>query len=384
MSEKTGSDRKNSDLALTLRTSVEIAIRLGAIALLLAACVMIIAPFLGIVVWALIMAIAADGPYEAMCRWMGGRRKLAAFVAVVLALRVLIVPAVMLSETMISGAQGVYDKFAVNTDTGEDAGQMRISPPDDSVKEWPVIGGLVHRIWTRASENLPDLLTRLGPQLKAISGWLLNAAGAAGAGILQLIGSILIAGVMLVRGHKRRATVEQLSVRLAGPGRGPDLARLATATVRSVVQGIVGVAALQAILAGGGLMVAGVPAAGLWALLVLVAAVVQLPVTLVLVAPVIYAFTSIGGATAIILTIWLVFVGLIDNFLKPILFGRGVEVPSLIIFIGSLGGMLSMGIMGLFLGSVVLAVGYALFKAWLEVPGTDGDAQAEAGSAAIA
>ena len=189
---------------------------------------------------------------------------------------------------------------------------------------------------------------------------------------------------MLVRGHKRRATVEQLSVRLAGPGRGPDLARLATATVRSVVQGIGGGAALQAILAGGGLMVAGVPAAGLWALLVLVAAVVQLPVTLVLVAPVIYAFTSIGGATAIILTIWLVFVGLIDNFLKPILFGRGVEVPSLIIFIGSLGGMLSMGIMGLFLGSVVLAVGYALFKAWLEVPGTDGDAQAEAGSAAIA
>jgi predicted PurR-regulated permease PerM len=197
---------------------------------------------------------------------------------------------------------------------------------------------------------------------------LLNAAGHAGAGILQLVGSLLIAGVLLARGEERRVAVDRFAIRMAGPVRGPQLARLANATVSSVVQGILGVAFLQAVLAGVGFLVAGVPGAGLWALLVLVAAVVQIPVLVVMVPPIVYAFSSIGGLTAIVLGIWCIAVGLLDNVLKPLLFGRGVEVPSLVIFMGAIGGMLTMGIIGLFLGSVVLALGFALFIAWLSDP----------------
>ncbi len=347
----------DDQLTPAIRSAIEISIRLGAIILLVAACLMIIAPFLGIVVWALIIAIAADGPHEVLTRWLGGRRNWAAAVAVVVSLAILIVPTLQLSGTLVSGAQA----FAHDLSDGS----LHVPPPPDSVARWPVVGPQVYENWLLASENLANALTHLSPQLQAISRWLLEAAGAAGAGILQMVGSLLIAGVMLARGDERRRSIERFAVRMAGSVRGPALAKLANATVRSVVQGILGVALLQAVLAGCGFILAGVPAAGLWALLVLVAAVVQLPVGIVMVVPVLYAFSSIGGLTSIVLTIWCVGISLLDNLLKPMLFGRGVSVPSLVIFMGAIGGMLTMGFVGLFLGSVVLALGFALFMAWL-------------------
>ena len=147
--------------------------------------------------------------------------------------------------------------------------------------------------------------------------------------------------------------------------RGNEFAELATATVRSVVQGIVGVAIIQALLAGLGFVVTGVPAAGLWALLVLVSAVVQLPVAVVMLPPVLLVFSSASTTAAVAFTVWCLFISLLDNVLKPILFGRGVKVPTLVIFIGAIGGMLSMGIIGLFLGAVVLALGYEILGAWM-------------------
>lgn len=344
-----------------LRTAIEISIRLGTIAILVAACLMIIAPFLGIVVWALIIAVAADGPYERLAGLLGGRRVLASVVLVTVTLAVLIVPVAGLSGTLISGAQD----FAHDISDGT----MHIPPPAASVAEWPVVGKRVYDAWELASQNLAAALTHVGPQLQAVSKWFLSAAGSAGVGMLQLLGSFLIAGFMLARGEQRRRSIDRFMTRMAGAARGPRLATLADATVRSVVQGILGVAFIQAVMAGGGFLLAGVPAAGLWAFLVLVAAIVQLPVGLVLLAPVLHAFSAIGGVTAIVLAIWCIGISLIDNVLKPLLFGRGVEVPSLVIFMGAIGGMLTMGIVGLFLGAVVLALGFALFMAWLEEDG---------------
>lgn len=353
-SRKTGAD---GGLASAIQRAIEISIRLGAIALLVAACLSIVAPFLGIVIWALIIAIAADGPHQSLTNWMGGRRSLAAALAVTITLVVLIVPAVQLSETLVTGAQS----FAHDLSDGK----LHVPPPNPSVADWPIIGQRIYQNWKLASENLAEALSHLSPQLEAGSRWLLSAAGSVGAGILQLVASLLIAGVMLARGFERRTAIERFAVRMAGPQHGPGLAELAYATVRSVVQGILGVAVIQAVLAGGGFLVAGIPGAGLWALLVLVAAVVQLPVALVMVPPLVYAFSTIGGVAAIVLTVWCVMVALLDNVLKPLLFGRGAKVPTLVIFMGAIGGMLTMGIIGLFLGSVVLALGFAIFMAWL-------------------
>lgn len=340
-----------------IRSAVEVAVRLGAIALMVGWCLVIIAPFLGIVAWALIIAIAMDEPFETLCRRLGGRRIVTAVLCVSLALVLIFGPTVMLSESLISATQHFAQELK-----GRDLG---VPPPSPAVRAIPIVGPLVYEGWQRASENLVDTLSHLQPQLRAVSGWLLKTVGSIGAGVLQLLASIVIAGVMLVRNELRKTAISRFVDRMAGPVRGPELTAIATATVRSVVQGILGVAALQSFLAGAGFVVAGIPGAGLWALLVLVVAVVQIPVALAMAIPVVIGFSTIGGAGAIALAVWCAAVGLVDNVLKPILFGRGVKVPMLVIFMGALGGMLTMGIIGLFLGAVVLALGFELFMAWL-------------------
>lgn len=341
-----------------IRSAVEIAVRLGAIALMVGWCLLIIAPFLGIVAWALIIAIAMDGPFEALCRRLGGRRILAAILFVVAAFVLIFGPTILLSESLITAIQ----HFALDVKDRE----LAVPAPVPAVREIPVVGPLIYEAWERASENLVGTLTRFEPQLRSLSAWLLKAAGSFGAGVLQLLASILIASVMLIRSPMRKVAITRFADRMAGPVRGPELAAIATSTVRSVVQGILGVAAIQAFLAGIGFMVAGIPWAGLWALLVLVAAIVQIPVALAMIVPVVIGFLQIGGGIAITLAIWCAAIGLIDNVLKPILFGRGVKVPMLVIFMGAIGGMLTMGIIGLFLGAVALALGFELFVAWLD------------------
>jgi predicted PurR-regulated permease PerM len=345
---------------IKVQTAIEVAVRLGAIALLVGWCLQIVAPFVGIVIWALIIAIAAETPYEKLRGLLGGRGGLAASAGVILALLLIFVPAIMLTETLVSGAHGFAADLA--------DGKLEIPPPPPTVADWPVVGKQLFAAWQLASENLTEALEKAVPQLEALSRWLLSAAGSAGVGMLQLVASLLIAGVMLTRSPGRRSATQRFATRLAGKERGIELAELATATVQSVVQGIVGVALIQAVLAGLGLIVAGIPGAGLWALIVLVAAVVQIPVALALAIPVVVAFSSLGTVGASIFAAWCIVVSLLDNVLKPILFGRGVNVPTVVIFLGAIGGMLSMGIIGLFLGAVVLALGFELFRAWLATP----------------
>jgi predicted PurR-regulated permease PerM len=340
-----------------VRVAIEITVRLGVVLLLVGWCLQIVAPFIGILVWALVIAIGSTTPYEKLVSLLGERRGLAATVVVLAGLLVLIVPAVMLSETLVSGAQYFADDVA--------EGRVTVPPPPAKVADWPIVGERLFEAWQLASVNLEEALVRLKPQLQTVSIWLLSAAQSAGVAMLQLVASIVLAGFMLVRSEERLAVIERVGERLAGP-KGAELAGLANATVRSVVQGIVGVAIVQGVLAGIGFIVAGIPAAGLWAMLVLVAAVVQLPVALVMVAPILLGFSILSTQMAVVFAIWCVAVSLVDNFLKPILFGRGAQVPTIVIFVGAIGGMLTMGIIGLFVGAVVLALGYEILRAWLD------------------
>ena len=152
--------------------------------------------------------------------------------------------------------------------------------------------------------------------------------------------------------------------RLAG-GYGQRFVELSESTIRSVATGIVGVALIQSTLAGVGLAVAGIPAAGLWALVALFLCIVQLGPGLVLLPAVIYVFSTATKPVAAVFLVWCLFVSLLDNFLKPLLLGRGVDAPILVIFVGAIGGFLSMGIIGLFVGSVVLVLFYTLLKSWV-------------------
>jgi predicted PurR-regulated permease PerM len=178
--------------------------------------------------------------------------------------------------------------------------------------------------------------------------------------------SIIIAGAFLVYGRSGSRAMESIAGRVMGKKGGKEFVDLAGATIRSVAQGVLGVALIQSILAGIGLLVMGVPYAGIWAVLVLLLAIIQLPPLLILGPIVVYVFSVAETVPAVIFMVWSMVVSVSDGFLKPLFLGRGMDIPMLVILLGAIGGMMLSGIIGLFVGAVVLAVGYTLFMAWLE------------------
>jgi predicted PurR-regulated permease PerM len=177
---------------------------------------------------------------------------------------------------------------------------------------------------------------------------------------------MLIAAAFLASAEAATASLRRIATRLAGEPRGDSLLTLTTATIRSVAVGVIGIAFIQALLGGLGMMFAGVPAAGLLAIVILILAIAQLPPILVLLPVIFYVFSVESTTVAVIFTVWSVLVSMSDAVLKPIFLGRGVDAPMLVILLGAIGGMITSGIVGLFIGAVILALGYNLFRLWLE------------------
>jgi predicted PurR-regulated permease PerM len=345
-----------SDRVFINRT-VEAVIRIGVIAGLIGWCFMIARPFLVPIIWGAIIAVTVFHGYEMLEVALGGRRILAAVLVTLFMLVMLVVPSVLLGDSLVSGAYKLMESFQ--------SGDLSIPPPPDSVARWPLIGEPIARAWTLASENTGEALRQASPILKPVGSWLLGAAQGAGIGLLEFVLAIFISGAFLANAEAVGRMTQAIARRLAGQ-RGLMLAGVAEHTVRSVASGILGVAIIQSLLAGLGFLVAGVPAAGLLTLICLLSSVIQLGVVIVLIPVVIYLFSTAQTSTAVGFMIWAILIAPVDNILKPILLGRGVDVPMLIIFVGAIGGFLSSGIIGLFLGAVVLALGYNLFLTWLK------------------
>lgn len=337
-------------------TALEATVRIGILVVLVAWCFSIVRPFVIPIAWGVIIAVSAHSSYLKLRRLLGGRGGLAATLLVILGLVLLMVPAVLLSGTLVDAAQGLAKGF--------EEGTLAVPPPPESVRDWPLVGEGLSTFWAQASENLAATVAKLAPQLKAVGGWLLSTAAGAGFGLLQFVIAIIIAGVFLANSEAGGAFARALAARLAGE-RGADFATLAEATVRSVTRGILGVALIQSTLAGIGFLAIGIPGAGLWALLCLLLSTVQIGIVPITLPIVIYVLATADTVPAVLFLVWSIFVGTIDNVLKPILLGRGVEVPMAVIFVGAIGGFISSGIIGLFVGSVVLVLGYKLFLAWL-------------------
>lgn len=352
----TTSDKSFNDRVFLTR-ALEATIRIGLIVILAIWCFQIVKPFIIPIVWGIIIAVASYPGYRRLKSALGGRGGLAATLFTLLALVILIVPAVMLSGTLVDAAQALSAELREGT--------LSVPPPPDNLGSWPVIGEPLYKIWSLASVNLEAALRQIEPQLRSVGRWLLSTAAGAGLGILQFVVAMIIAGVLLYHAKAGGHAARTIAARLAGE-QGAGFAEVAEATVRSVARGILGVALVQSLLAGLGFLAAGVPAAGLWALLCLLLAVVQIGIVLVLIPIVIYLFSTADTFTAVAFLIWSILIALLDNILKPVLLGRGVQVPMVVIFVGAIGGFLTSGIIGLFVGAVVLALGYKLFLAWLD------------------
>lgn len=339
-----------------VRNSLAAAVQIGLLFLLAAWCIQIISPFIGIVAWAAIIAIALHPVHQKLSGVLGGREKMAAAMIVIIALAILIVPTWSLTGSSIETAQKLATKM--------EQGTLVVPPPSEQVKEWPLIGKQTYAAWDEAANNLESTLSKHAAQVKAFSSWLLKAVASSASGILAFALSIIIAGVLMTTAGSSYQAFRSIGYRLGGQ-RGADFTDLSVATVRSVAKGVLGVALIQTLLAAIGLLVMDVPGAGIWATIVLVLAIIQLPPILVLGPVAFWVFSTADPIPATVFLVYAIFVSFSDAILKPMLLGRGVDVPMLVILLGAIGGMITSGIIGLFIGAVILALGYQVFAYWL-------------------
>lgn len=335
---------------------LEAAIRIGLVALLIVWCFSILRPFLDLIIWGVILAVAFNPMMLRLAKTFNLNRSIAATLFILIILALLLTPIVGMVMGSVEHVQDLATRLQEGT--------LMLPPPNDNVAGWPIIGEKLHALWSASFSNLEDVLQAYSDQLETFSKWLLTMAGASALGILKVTFSLIIAGAFMAKADACYRGVSALMSRLLG-NRGEPMVNVATATIRSVANGVVGVAAIQSILAGISFMVMGIPLAGLWAFVTLVVAIIQLPTAIVFLPIIAWSFSTYETVPAVLFTIWILLVGVSDSVLKPILLGRGVSVPMLVILLGALGGMVVSGIVGLFVGAVVLALAWELFLLWL-------------------
>jgi len=341
---------------------------------LVIACYQVFRPFLSLVVWSVILAINFYPLQRMLKSRLGGKDGRAATVIVLLTFVILVVPIYMLGLSLTESAESAVAWVK--------DGSFHIPPPAESVATWPLVGEKLYGFWQQAATDLSGLAQKLAPQLKDVSLAMLGKLAGFGLGLMMFLVAIIIAGVIMAFGENGTRSTLQIADRVFGKGQGEQVARLCTATIRAVAQGVIGIAFIQMLLVGIGFVVMGIPGAGFLALAVLVLAIVQLPASLVTLPVIVFVFFTQGATLATIaFAIYIFVAGLVDNVLKPLLLGRGVDVPMAVVLIGSIGGMATSGILGLFIGPVVRAVGYQLFWRWVRNEAAESE-KAVAGAAA--
>jgi len=250
-------------------------------------------------------------------------------------------------------------------------GTLVIPAPTESVKEWPIVGEKIYTIWNAAIHNLEDTLMKFQPQIAEFSKKILSIITGTLGSIFGFVLALIIAAVFLVTADKSVESFKTILRRIIGD-EAIEWAMLSTMTIRSVAQGILGIAIIQAVFALIGMLMIGVPFAWFWAFIVMFLTIIQLPALIILGPVIAYVYSYADPTYATIFAIYTVIVGASDGVLKPIFLGRGVDIPMLVILLGAIGGMMLSGVLGLFVGAVGLALSYKLFMAWLS-----GDAKAE-------
>jgi predicted PurR-regulated permease PerM len=338
---------------------LDVLIRAGLILAIVLLCYRIFSPFLTLMVWALILAVAIYPLHQSLARRMGEKQGLAATVISIIGAIVIVAPSAVLLSSLADSVQSFVQGIQNNT--------LQIPPPRPGVAEWPLVGRKIYAWWSQAHSDLPALVQSMQPKIGDLARGALSFVAGIGGGVLKLLASFIIAGIIMAFGRGGARNSEAIFERIFGPALAGKFIKLCTATIRAVAQGVIGIALIQAIAIGLILLLAGVPLAGGLALIVLVLGIAQIPALLVTIPIIAYLWTSgdYGTGAAIGYSIVLFLAGIADNFLKPLMLGRGVEAPMPVILLGALGGMATAGIIGLFIGATVLALGYQLFMSWV-------------------
>jgi predicted PurR-regulated permease PerM len=352
-----------ADLDLELRLSrklLDVFIRAGLVFVLVALCYKIFSPFLSLMSWALILAVTLYPAHRMLAHRLGGKQGLAATLIALAGVVLIVAPTAVLLTSMGDSVHGLVVSVRDHT--------LEIPAPPPSVAEWPVVGRKVHAFWSKANTDLPAVVQGMQPQLGDLARKALEMVASVAGAELLFLASFIIAGIVMAFGDAGAAATRRIFSRIVGPLRGEEFATLSTATIRAVALGVLGVAFIQAIVIGSVMLLAGVPFAGVLAMIVLVLGIAQAPALIVSLPVIAWIWISgnYGTGAAVLWSVLLFIAGMLDNVLKPLLLGRGVDAPMPVILLGALGGLASAGILGMFVGAVLLALGYQIFMWWVD------------------
>jgi predicted PurR-regulated permease PerM len=338
---------------------LDVLIRAGLILALVALCFQVFSPFLNLMTWALILAVCLYPLHQSVAAKLGGRQGLAATLLVLLGIVVVVVPTAALMSSLGDSVRNLVNDVQNNT--------LQVPPPRESVAHWPLVGEKVHALWTKAYTDLPALVQSMQPKIGNLAKAALGFVASIGGGLLKFLASLVVAGIMMAFGDSGARGIRSIFERVIGERHGVEFLDLCTATIRAVAKGVLGVAFIQAIIVGLCMLIAGVPWAGVLAVIVLVLGIAQVPAVIVTLPAIAYIWSSGTYSTgaAVLYTVLLLVAGMADNVLKPLMLGRGVDAPMPVILLGALGGMAAGGILGMFVGATLLALGYQILMGWV-------------------
>ena len=336
--------------------AIDLILKVGALFLVIVLCFKIITPFISILIWGLIIAIILFPLFQRMNKWVGSRNKLSSLIITVFFLSLLVLPSIWLVNQLIDGIKFLADSLQ--------DGNLKIPIPPESVSEWPLIGSWLYDNWVQLAENFGESVKGFMPQITSWGEKLLGTLANTGMGILQFAVSIIIAGIFLVFFERGSDSGKKIFQKIVGE-RGEEFMDVSVKTIRNVAAGVLGVAIVQSALMGVGLILADVPLAAVWIIVILIMAIAQIPVLLFNIPLIIYLFAFLDPLPAALWSVYFIVMGLMDNVLKPLIMGKGAVVPVLVVFLGAIGGFMAFGFIGLFLGAIILSLAYKLYVTWI-------------------
>lgn len=342
-------------------------IRFGLILALASFCFTVFSPFINMMLWAIILAVALYPLHQYFAAHLGGRQGWASTLLVLLGILLIVAPTVLMISSLAENASSLVEKIGGR--------HFVIPPPSGFITSLPIVGERISALWMKASVDLPGLISNYRSQIGELAKQALSVLASMGGGLLGFIIAFVVAGIIMAWGDVGAISAKRIAIRITDEKKGTTLTKLCTSTIRAVAQGVIGVALIQALLVGVIMVLAGIPAVGIFFILALILGIAQVPVLLVTLPAIILMWNMGHHSTGmdIFYTTLLVISGMTDNVLKPLMLGRGVDAPMPVVLLGALGGMATNGILGMFLGATLLSLGYRIFMSWVD----DGLANAE-------
>jgi predicted PurR-regulated permease PerM len=334
----------------------ETILQLGLVFLILGFCFTLLLPFMMPILWAIILAIVLYPMFNFLQKKLKGRKSLASFIITVSLLALIIMPTVFFVNSLSA--------TVMELKTGVEDGSLKVATPGQNIKDWPLIGEKAYGFLYALSTDLKAGVLQYKEQIAEVSKKLLGSVLSSTVALLQVILSVIIAGVLMVSTSAQDLATNFIK-RIAGDS-GDEFLNISVSTVYQVVKGILGVAIIQTLIQAVGLFGAGIPFAGVLTVLCLMLSIIQVGPIIINLGVIAYLFSLDNTTAAALWTVFFVLSGLSDNVLKPLLLGKGALVPMLVIFLGVIGGFMMSGFVGLFVGPIIFSIGYKLFVAWMD------------------